>query len=55
MGNDIAEYPESEPLDDLKRPTAVQELATTITHFNFLKAAMLTNFPTNKPSASSSN
>src|SRR5665647_1081833 len=64
MGNNSDEYLEREPLDTEHQnlfgveiangQRRLQELATTITHFKFLKTAMLTRFPDYKslPSAS---
>jgi hypothetical protein len=61
MGNGTDEYLEREPLDshhlDLfsteiaNGQRRLAELATTITHFKFLKAAMLSRFPDYRSSA----
>lgn len=55
MGNDSDEYLEREPLDShhqdlfgaeiLNGQRRLKELASTITHFKFLKAATLSRFP----------
>ena len=55
IGNDTDEYLEREPLDSHHQDLfgaeisngqrRLKELATTITHFKFLRAAMLSRFP----------
>ena len=62
MGNASDEYLEREPLDSHHQDLfsteisngqqRIKELATTISHFKFLKAAMLSRFPDFKPPAS---
>jgi hypothetical protein len=59
FGNGTDEYLEREPLDNHHQDLfsteisngqrRLKELATTITHFKFLKAAMLSRFPDFKP------
>ncbi len=61
MGNGTDEYLEREPLDSHHQDLfsaeiangqrRLKELATTITHFKFLKAAMLSRFPDYRSSA----
>jgi hypothetical protein len=61
MGNDSDEYLEREPLDSHHQDLfsteisngqrRLKELATSISHFRFLKAAMLSRFPDFKPPA----
>lgn len=61
MGNDTDEYLDREPLDthhqDLfsaeisNGQRRLKELATEITHFKFMKAAVLSRFPDLKPAA----
>jgi hypothetical protein len=61
FGNGTDEYLEREALDSHHQDLftteisngqrRLKELATTITHFKFLKAAMLSRFPDYKPSA----
>ena len=63
MGNNSDEYLEREPHNtehqnlfgnEVKNgQRRLQELATSITHFKFLKTAMLTRFPDFKPTVSS--
>jgi len=63
IGNGTDEYLEREPLDSHHQDLfgaeisngqrRLKELATTITHFKFLKAALLSRFPDYKPSAPS--
>ena len=66
MGNDSDEYLEREPLDShhqnlfgaeiLNGQRRLKELASEITHFRFMKAAMLSRFPDFKlPAADSQN
>jgi hypothetical protein len=60
-GNSTDEYPERETLDNHRQDLLsteisnwqgrLRELANTITHFKFLKAAMLSRFPDFKPPA----
>jgi hypothetical protein len=61
LGNGTDEYLEREALDSHHQDLfsteisngqrRLKELATTITHFKFLKTAMLSRFPDHKPSA----
>src|ERR1700736_3490843 len=61
LGNGTDEYLEREPLDSHHQDLfsteisngqrLLKELAATISHFKFLKAAMLSRFPDYKPSA----
>ena len=61
FGNGTDEYLEREALDNHHQDLfsteisngqrRLKELATTITHFKFLKTAMLSRFPDHKPSA----
>jgi hypothetical protein len=61
MGNNSDEYLEREPLDSHHQDLfsteisngqrRLRELATSISHFRFLKAAMLSRFPDFKPPA----
>jgi hypothetical protein len=61
LGNGTDEYLEREPLDSHHQDLfsteisngqrRLKELATSITHFKFLKAAMLSRFPDYRPSA----
>lgn len=63
QGNDTDEYLEREALDSHHQDLfsreisngqrRLKELATSITHFKFLKAAILSRFPDFKPSTSS--
>ena len=63
MGNGTDEYLEREPLDSHHQDLfnaeisngqrRLKELAGTITHFKFLKAATLSRFPDYKPVAAS--
>jgi hypothetical protein len=65
LGNASDEYLEREPLDShhqdlfgaeiLNGQRRVKELSNEITHFKFLKAAMLSRFPDFKPPPASSN
>ena len=62
LGNDSDEYLTREPLDShhqslfgteiVNGQRRLQELATTISHFKFLKTATLSRFPDFKPAAS---
>ena len=64
MGNGTDEYLEREPLDSHHQDLfsteisngqrRLKELANTISHFKFLKAAMLSRFPDFKPSVPNS-
>jgi hypothetical protein len=61
QGNAADEYLEREPLDShhqdlfnaeiLNGQRRLKELGSTVTHFKFLKAAMLSRFPDYKPSS----
>jgi hypothetical protein len=61
LGNGTDEYLERDALDShhqnlfgieiLNGQRRLEELATTITHFKFLKAAVLSRFPDHKPAA----
>jgi hypothetical protein len=63
LGNDSDEYLERDPLDSHHQDLfsveisngqrRLKELATTISHFKFLKTATLTRFPDYKPSTGS--